>query len=290
MTLTELDRRDVLRAFDRAAARYDEHAVLQQEIESRLLERLGYFGGSPARLLDLGCGTGQASHELANSHPETLVIGLDWSREMLRQAGGRGGAARQLCADMRRLPLADRSVGTVFSNLALQWQPDLAGLVAEVRRVMTPGGVFLFSTFGPGTLAELRSAWAQVDRRPHVNRFVDMHDIGDALIAAGFRDPVMEREDLVLTYPDVLSLMRELKGIGAHNAAVGRTPTLTGKGRLRAMLAAYEDFRSDGRYPATFEVVYGTARAPADGQPLRTPEGEVAVFPVESLRRTKENR
>ncbi len=139
----------------------------------------------------------------------------------------------------------------------LQWcdPPDRA--FAEIRRVLKPGGFFAFSTFGPDTLRELRSAWAEADGDNHVNHFIDMHDVGDALVRAGFTEPVLDVDRMKLTYPDALALMRDLKAIGAHNVTAGRPRALVGRARLRRMQEAYEAFRHDGRLPATYEVVYG---------------------------------
>ena len=287
MTLTSLDLIAARQAFDRAAPRYDEHAVLQHEVGQRLLERLEYVRGEPGRVLDIGCGTGVASHSLQTRFPSAQVLGLDWSAGMLRRMESRrseDGAPSPVCADMQALPFAPRSIDVVFSNLALQWSPDLEAAFADVRRIMKPGGMFLFTSFGPDTLHELRSAWAGVDDAPHVNVFADMHDIGDLLMAAGFVEPVMDMEVLTLEYRSVRALMRELKHIGAHNVAVSRARGLTGKGKLQRVLTAYEQFRRGGRYPATYEVVYGAAFGPAEGQPFRTPGGETAVFSVDALR------
>ena len=123
-----------------------------------------------------------------------------------------------------------------------------------------------------------------MDDLPHVNDYPDMHDIGDELQTAGFRDSVMDTERLTLEYPDVMSLMRELKGIGAHNVASQRSHGLTGKSRLQSMLQAYEPFRRENRYPASYEIIYGTAFAPAEGQPVKTAEGDIATFSIEALR------
>jgi malonyl-CoA O-methyltransferase len=149
---------------------------------------------------------------------------------------------------------------------------------------MKADAMFVFTCFGPDTLYELKQAWRAVDDRPHVNDHPDMHDVGDVLLAAGFRDPVMDTERLTLEYPDVMSLMRELKGIGAHNVASERKHGLTGKKRLKNMLQAYEPFRRGDRYPASYEIIYGTAFAPRDGQPLKTPDGDVATFSIDALR------
>lgn len=285
MTLTDLDRSAVARAFDRAAESYDEHAALQNEVEDRLLERVPLFNLEPARVLDLGCGTGRGSQALADLFPQAQVVSLDWSEAMLRRTGSRRGAgAERVRADMEALPFASRRFDLVFSSLAVQWSSREPGLFREVLRVLEPGGLFLFSSFGPDTLHELRTAWAAVDPRPRVNQFADMHDIGDALVAAGFQDPVMDMELLVLEYRAVIDLMRDLKAIGATNAARQRAAGLMNRSRLQRVVEAYEPFRRDDRYPASYEVVYGAAFGAPEGRPVRTPEGEVATFSVDSLR------
>lgn len=189
-----------------------------------------------------------------------------------------------VCADAQALPIADASIDLVYSSLCLQWCEDPGLALDEFRRVLRPGGMLLFSTFGPGTLHELRSAFASVDAAPHVSRFVDMHDIGDALLTTGFRDPVLERDDFILTYTDARALMRELRAIGATNADTKRARSLTGKAHLQRVIAAYESFRREGVLPATYEVVYAHALAPAPGQPRRSPEGDIASFSVDTLR------
>lgn len=291
MSLTPLDRNAIRSSFDRAASSYDRHAVLQREIESRLLERLEFQRHEPGMILDLGCGTGSASRTLAGRYPGASVIALDWAPAMLVKAGegldedhpGPGVFSR-VCADMHALPLAARTADLVFSSLALQWSYDLPAVFREFRRIMKADAMLVFTCFGPDTLHELKRAWRAVDDLPHVNDYPDMHDIGDELLASGFREPVMDTERLTLEYPDVLSLMRELKGIGAHNVASKRLHGLTGKTRLKRMLQAYEPFRRGDRYPASYEIIYGTAFAPRDGQPVKTAEGDVATFSIDALR------
>ena len=291
MSLTPLDKDAIRSSFDRAASSYDRHAVLQREIESRLLERIEFQRREPGVILDLGCGTGSASRALSRQYPRASVIALDWAPAMLVKAGEYSQADNhpaigfdRICADMHALPLAARSVDLVFSSLALQWSYDVPAVFREFRRVMQTDAMLVFTCFGPDTLKELKQAWRAVDDLPHVNDYPDMHDIGDELQAAGFRDPVMDTERLTLEYPDVLSLMRELKGIGAHNVASRRLHGLTGKSRLQGMLHAYEAFSRGGRYPASYEIIYGAAFAPREGQPMKTPGGDVATFSVDALR------
>lgn len=285
MSLTTLDIDAIRQSFDRAASSYDQHAVLQREIESRLLERVEFKRREPGVILDLGCGTGSASRSLAMQFKQANVIALDWAPAMLAIVGaGSVGGVSRLCANMHAIPLAARSVDLVFSSLALQWSYDLPAIFREFRRIMKPDAMLIFTCFGPDTLFELKQAWRAVDDLPHVNDYPDMHDIGDELLAAGFREPVMDAERLTLEYPDVMSLMRELKGIGAHNVASKRLHSLTGKTRLQGMLKAYEQYRRDDRYPASYEVIYGIAFAPAEGQPMKTPEGDIATFSIDALR------
>lgn len=243
-------------AFDRAASGYDAAAVLQAEVRRRMLERLDYIKLAPDVILDAGAGTGHAASALAARYPESQVVLLDLAPGMLRVAGG---ALGRVCGDMERLPLAAGSVDLIWSNLVLQWCNDVAGVFSGMARVLRPEGLFMFSTFGPDTLKELREA-AQADpEHVHVSRFPDMHDLGDALVHAGFSGPVLDVERFVLTYQDVREVMRDLKDIGAGNALQGRPRGLEGKGFLRGLAARYECFRTAGKLPATFEVVYGHA-------------------------------
>lgn len=280
-----IDKLKARRTFGRAADGYDEAAVLQHEIGQRMLERLDYVKLQPRRILDIGCGTGLATAGLLTRYPKAEVVALDFALPMLAHARRRGRWLRRprcLCADLDQLPLTPQSVDLVFSNAALQWSVDPAAAIAEMHRVLRPGGLLMFSSFGPDTLQELRSAWAEVDGYAHVHSFVDMHDYGDMLLAAGMADPVMDAERIVLTYGDTRSLMRDLKAIGAANATIARTRTLTGRERLQSLAQAYERFRDrDGRLPATYEVVYGHAWAAEQ----RRQGNEVLISP-DTLRRS----
>ncbi len=256
-------------AFSKAASSYDESAVLQREIAGRMLDRLDYIKLQPRTILDAGSGTGEATAALLKRYPKARVIALDFALPMLHEARKRGRFMRRpatVCADLEQLPLATASVDLVYSNAALQWCTDLEGTLRDLRRVLRPGGLLMFSTFGPDTLRELRQAWSEVDCKPHVSPFLDMHDIGDMLMKSRFAEPVMDAEYITMTYRNTRQLMRDIKGIGAHNAMEGRHRGLTGKQRMERFMQAYEQFRSEGRLPSTWEVVYGHAWAPEQVQ------------------------
>ncbi|MBT9566894.1 MAG: malonyl-ACP O-methyltransferase BioC [Thiobacillus sp.] len=301
MTETDLDFAEVRRAFDHAAASYDAHAVLQREVCDRMLDRLDFVTLQPQRVLDLGCGTGYALARLSERYAAAELCGLDIAPAMLHAARARlpqpGWAQRALaalmpqqqlrprliCADMDRLPLAENSMNLVWSSLVLQWAQDLDATFKGIHRVLAPGGLLMFATFGPDTLKELRSAFATIDDAPHVNRFIDLHDIGDMLVNNGFSSPVMEMEMLTLTYADLKSLMRDLKGIGAHNAAAARRRGLLGKSAWARLEQVYDARRVEGRLPATFEVIYGHAWA---GDKTRREDGsQVIHFNIGERRR-----
>jgi malonyl-CoA O-methyltransferase len=284
----QFDKKAVARAFDRAAPGYCRHAALQDLIAARLDERLQYFRMAPRWVLDLGSGCGNGTRLLTRRYRTARVIACDLAAGMLKVArdGGRRWFTREryLCADAERLPLGPGSVDLIFSSLSLQWCNDLDAVFAECRRVLTVDGLLIFATLGPDTLGELRASWGRVDAGTHVSAFPDMHDVGDALIRAGLSAPVLDVERVTTTYADVPALMRELKGLGAHNATVGRQRTLTGRRAMRAMIEAYETYRIDGRIPATHEIVYGHAWRPAPT--ARRQDGStVATFPLHKLRR-----
>jgi malonyl-CoA O-methyltransferase len=285
-----LDLGRVRGAFSTAARTYDAAAVLQSRVRTELLDRLDVLRMKPEAVVDLGAGTGQGTIALKRRYPSSRVVAVDVAVGMLLEAGRRQTLLRRfgrVAGDAAGLPLRDASVDMVFSNLMLQWCNDPDRVLRECRRVLRPGGVLHFTTLGPDTLCELRRSWQAADPgHAHVSRFLDMHDLGDALVRAGFAEPVLDVERYTLTYDDARGLMRDLKAIGAHNATAGRARGLTGKATLQRMLAAYESYRRDGKLPATYEVVFAQAWNPAGpvrqkGQPTRA---EVTV-PLSTLGR-----
>lgn len=284
-----LDKAQVRRAFARAAHSYDSGAILQRRIGEQLIARLDIVKPIPRVIVDAGAGTGYCTRLLARRYRRAEVYALDIAQPLVRAARARRGwfsRSHFVCGDMERLPFANDSVDLVLSNASLQWT-DPARSFREWLRVLRPGGLLMFTTFGPDTLIELRGAWAAADGAPHVHGFIDMHDLGDVLVRTGFGDPVMDVEHYTLTYDNVAGVMRDLKAIGARNASVARTRGLTGKARFQRFVDAYEQQRREGRIPATYEAIYGHAWAP-EVKPTtqRLADGSVAI-PVNALRRTR---
>ncbi|WP_281981149.1 methyltransferase domain-containing protein [Azonexus hydrophilus] len=278
-----VDAAQVGRRFSRIAGVYDRGDFFAREVDRRMQERLDYVRLTPARIVDLGCSRGASLAGLAARFPAAEVLALDNSQAMLVAGreprpgwqrllglGRRGG--QRICGDVERLPLAGGSAGLLWSNLVLHWLDNPLPALAEAHRVLEVGGLLMFSTLGPDTLHELRSAFS--DGYAHTQRFTDMHDLGDMLVECGFSDPVMDMEVITLTYDSVDALFAELRAAGSACAMKARRHGLTPPGRLAAMRQAYERLRSDGRLPATFEVIYGHAwKAP----PRQTADGRAII-------------
>jgi malonyl-CoA O-methyltransferase len=273
-----IDKHAARQSFNKAANTYDSVAALQREVGQRLLDRMKLVRLNPSTVIDIGCGTGDLTMKLLNSYKQSRVIGLDFAEQMLGKVRAKlswrekflGRRPTLLCGDAEMLPVADQSVDLIFSNLTLQWCNDLDTTFAEFRRVLKPGGLLMFSSLGPDTLKELRASWRATDHQHHVHPFIDMHHVGDALLRARLADPVMDMEYFTLTFSDGMQLMRELKLLGAHNAQKERPHNLTGKSHLKQMLQTYEQFRDNGKLPATYEVVYGHAWCPEQTKPSTT--------------------
>ena len=256
---TQLERQRVRAAFDRAATRYDAAAGLQRRAAERLLAHVQALGADPTAILDTGCGTGYGMQLLRAQYPEAALHALDIAPGMLRQARLECASAQgYVCADAEQLPLRDGSIDLLWSSAMLQWCNDLPKVCAGFNAVLMRGGLLAFATFGPATLGELRAAFD--DGYTHVSRFADIPAIDAALRGAGFREISMERRRTVLYYPDVKALLHSIKAIGAGNATAGRARGLTGKRRWAAMRARYEAFRTERGLPATYELIYATAR------------------------------
>lgn len=277
----------VARNFGQAASSYYQVNSLQNVVAKNLLERMELMKLTPATMLDMGSGPGTSSSMLEKSFRKTRIIEADISVGMLAESRRRSrkffSRRSWLCTDAEMPAIRSSSIDIVFSSLMLQWcnEPDL--VFREIDRLLKPDGLFIFSSFGPDTLKELRNSWRAVDEESHVNTFLDMHDVGDALLRSGLENPVLETEYITFKYDDASTLMRDLKQLGAQNSNQGRRKSLTGKTRMQAMLAEYEKCRVEGKLPASYEVVYGHAWKP--GQVLSRSTGPgVASYSLDALR------
>ena len=283
-----LDPATVRRSFDKAAKSYDAAAAVPAEIRNRLLERLDFVKLQPKVVLDLGAGTGHASKALKHRYKSAEIVAIDLSPAMLAESEKQQSWFKRfhrVTADAHRLPCKDASTQLVFSNLMLEWCHDPDAVFQEIRRVLQPGGLLTFASLGPDTLRELRDSWRKTDAHPHVHRFIDMHDLGDALMRAGLAEPVMDTERLTVTYPHLDALLAELVGTGSSNLAHGRRRGLTSKAQLESLRQALGPSSAQGALSVSVEVVYGHAWA-TELRPKPRAGGEVRV-PVSSLTRLK---
>jgi len=268
----DINKQWISKSFSNAADTYNSVAFLQKEVANRLIERLDLVTMQPDSILDVGSGTGYCGKLIEQRYKSSQVYSLDIAHGMLCYAKQSQGFFQKLrsnkqfiCGDAESLPVKNESMDMLVSSLAIQWVADLEKTFRQFRSTLKPGGLLMFSSMGPDTLKELRQAWAAVDDYVHVSAFFDMHDVGDALMRAGFSDPVMDVETITLTYDTVDVLMSDLKALGSRNATKGRTKGLMGKNKIQQMKNVYEKFRQDGLLPATYEVVYGHAWIPESG-------------------------
>jgi malonyl-CoA O-methyltransferase len=263
----------VRRQFDRRAARFDRHAAIVDEVGRRLIERLQVIRIEPRCIVDVGCGTGRSREALLARYARASWLGVDLSAAMLAMASGcrsllsrllawRSQRAAFVCADAASLPLADDTADLLLSNLMLHWHPQPHTVFPEWLRVLRIDGLLLFSCFGPDTLRELRQAYSQAGIAARPMPFVDMHDFGDMMVAAGFATPVMDAETIRLTYAEPLALLREVAALGG-NPRDDRAHGLVGGRRARALLGALNEMRDpQGRIALSFEIAYGHAWKP----------------------------
>ncbi len=258
----------IRKIFNEVAHTYDLGAFFQHEIANRLLEHLDYISLSPQRIIDLGSGTGYVTRLLQKRYPYSQIFAVDFATQMLKHAAKYMSSEKHhpienpcfyICADAEvGLPFLDASIDMIVSNLMLPWCDDLGKTFSEIQRVLKPGGLCLFSTLGPDTLAELRTSWSNIDEMPHVHGFLDLHDVGDKLIWAKFSDPVIQTQWLTFMYKDLNALHQDLKNTGSSNVLLNRRDTLTGKNQFKQFLTEYQTYQDDmKKFPVTFEIIDG---------------------------------
>lgn len=277
---------EISKAFNRYANEYELAAKVQQEIGMRLLDRLQYLKMKPERILDLGCGPGFFSRELARMYPKAQIVGLDLAQLMLAEARKKHSWRRKwplVAADMMSMPFATGTFDLVFANQVIHWGSLLEQVLRELNRVMKINGCVMFSTLGPDTFKELKKAWAGVNHYAHVNEFPDMHDVGDALMAEHFLDPVIDMEWLTVHYETLPKLLKSIKSQGVKNIHSKRNEGLTGKNEWKKFEQNYLQ-TPHGKYPLTYEVVYGHAWK---GEQRKTENGVETLISVSQIRRPK---
>jgi malonyl-CoA O-methyltransferase len=283
-----IDPAQARRRFARAAQTYAAASPLEAEIGRRMLERLEYVRAAPRRILDAGAGPAREARPLRRRYAGATLVTLDASLAMLQAGRQRSGwrdwlrgVPRDLpvVADFARMPLAAGCVDLLWSNMALHWALAPDAVLREFARVLAPSGLLMFSTLGPDTLKELRQAAGP----EQVHAFIDMHDLGDALLAAGFAAPVMDAEFVTLTYTAPDALFADLRRSGQTSARADRGRGLRGRRFLAQAHAALAAQARDGRIPVTYEVVYGHAWK---GEMRQTDDGR-AVIRTDALRHKK---
>jgi len=255
-----LNRKHVRRRFELAANSFDDADFVHAATREGLLARIEPLVVEAKTVVDLGSATGAANRRLEKRFRGARVVSVDLAHGMLKRARDKKpwlSKAAFAQASVNALPLADQSVDVIFSNLLLPWVDDPALAFSEIARVLRKGGVFAFATLGPDSLLEIRRAWRQIDGDAHVNRFIDMHDLGDGLVNAGLRDPVLDVDRLSVSYTDSASLFADITTVGARNALQQRARGLTGKRRFDAMVAALDSSAVEGKITLDLELVYG---------------------------------
>ncbi len=276
---------EICKTFNRHATQYEQAAKIQHEIGERLFERLHYLKIKPRYILDLGCGPGTFSQRLKKHYPQAHIVGFDLACAMLKQAKTKQGWLKKwalVAGDMTGMPFATGTFDLVFANQVIHWSQPLSGVMSELNRVMNPGGCLMFSTLGPDTFCELRQAWSKIDNYAHTNEFIDMHDVGDALLAEHFLDPVMDMEILTAHYSTLAQLLEALKAQGVRNINSRRNPGLTGKQSWQVFEKNFAAFLTEqSKFPLTYEVVYGHAWK---GEQRRMGKGTETLIPITQLK------
>jgi malonyl-CoA O-methyltransferase len=253
----------ILKSFNKAAKNYQQHAVLQKEVLSRLLERLADEKAldedfSPHNVLDLGCGTGWAIPELLKQFELVNITALDFSENMLAQVS-QNKQVKTIQHDVHDLPFDNNTFDVVFANMLIHWCNEKE-VFAECMRILKPGGIIIMSALGETSLVELKQAWLSVDKNAHVHDFPALHNLGDDLLNLGFKEVVVNAEIITLTYENIVDLMKDIKASGGHNVNENRNKGMMSRLQLESLSKAYDGFREDGRIPASYEVVYLRAK------------------------------
>lgn len=276
--------------FDKIAKNYDAFSVLQQSVASMLIERLLPMQVSPKKIIDVGCATGFGLLLLEDKFKETDVLGLDISKKMLHYAQKRGKWLRKrqvMCADANDMPIHSASVDMIFCNLLFPYIHDCRKILKEILRILRPGGLLVFSSLGPDSLQEIRRSWANIDDDPHVKTFLDIHDVGDSLLAEGFVEPILEIENFQFNFSDTQKMFAELRGLGFRNEDSQRFSFLTSKRRWQRFLEQLLLLKQNQKIPLTFEIILAHAWKPEQEKVKhKKVRGEISI-PISQLKLNK---
>ncbi len=267
----------VQRSFNRNAESYDKFGIIQREVSTRMIERLSLIKIKPAKVLDLGCGTGFLSTDLIKIFPEANIVSVDFAEEMLRVCGGKSDKITTVCADIEELPFENNKFDLIISSLTFHWCVDLFKTLSKSYSLLKQNGCLVFSSIGPDTLCELHKTLKSIDALDHVNSFIDMHHYGDALLKIGFTDPVVDNEKIIIEYETFSGVMKSIKKIGAG--------TLENPSNRKFSKTDYKNItgtyprNSNSNYPVTYEVLYGLSWK----KPKLNPKNNMDVIPIKEV-------
>ena len=264
-------------SFNRRANTYDNYAIIQKEVAGRIFDRLTGIKIQPKSILDLGCGTGSLTQKISALYPNAKIIPLDFSEEMLRICRTKVNKANFICADIENIPLDEPCFDLIISSLTFHWATDLYSIFLKIHKLLKDDGCFLFSSIGPDTLFELRGALSKIDKQERVNRFIDMHHYGDALLKIGFSDPVVDNEKIIVEYRSFSDVLKSLKKIGANTVEKISKKRLS-KNDFKTAQDAYNIYENSN-YPVTYEVLYGLAWKKTPSNP-KINEDVIPIKPI----------
>ena len=245
---------------------YADTAVIARTVGEEMLSRLDLMTLQPRTILDVGCGTGEMSAKLSQYYPAADVLAVDTALPMLQFAKGKSQVTKLISASGEQLPLRDESVDLIFANFILPWQSDIKAMLDEWQRVLSPDGLLMLTALGLDTLGE----WREVLGVKHIPTCVDMHDVGDALVQAGFSDPVLDVDYYQVNYREQTRLLHDLRQSGMWFPADAEVP---------------EPPQSPSALRLTYEVVFAHAFGQASKNEFSAASDGVVRIPLKHLRR-----
>ena len=268
----------ILKSFDAKSSSYDEHSFVQKEVSERMIKRLKFLKSKPLNILDIGCGTGYLSNLISQYLPNSNIVCMDFSYEMVSQCKNKNIKLEPLVADAEYMPFKTSTFDLVISSFTLHWCQQIDKIFSDIFRILKNDGNFMFTTVGPDTLKELRNAYKLIDNYEHINTFNDMHDYGDILLSSGFHDPVMDVERLIIEYKNFNEILKSLRKTGASTVIYNESK-FTAKKSLKDLENYYKKNSENGLFPVTYEMIYGVAWKKID----QNPKNNEDVIPIKII-------